>query len=53
MMTGGYYRQTRAFTLTELMVAVAIVSILAATAAVLFPQYVERAKKKRKLPWPR
>jgi len=45
MMAGGYYRQTQAFTLTELMVAVAIVSILAATAAVLFPQYVERAKK--------
>ena len=39
-----YYRQTQAFTLTELLVVVAIVSILAACAAVLFPHYVERAK---------
>jgi prepilin-type N-terminal cleavage/methylation domain-containing protein len=38
------YRATQAFTLTELMIVVAIVSILAAAAMVLFPQYVERAK---------
>jgi prepilin-type N-terminal cleavage/methylation domain-containing protein len=44
MTSGNYYRQTQAFTLTELMIVVAIVSILAATAAILFPQYVERAK---------
>src|SRR5215831_18712277 len=44
MTSGSYYRQIQAFTLTELMVVVAIVSILAATAAILFPQYVERAR---------
>jgi prepilin-type N-terminal cleavage/methylation domain-containing protein len=44
MTFGGYSRQTQAFTLTELMIVVAIVSILAAAAAVLFPQYVERAR---------
>jgi prepilin-type N-terminal cleavage/methylation domain-containing protein len=37
-------RQTHAFTLTELMIAMAIVSLLAAGAAVLFPRYIERAK---------
>ncbi|HET8722367.1 MAG TPA: prepilin-type N-terminal cleavage/methylation domain-containing protein [Nitrospira sp.] len=40
----SYYRQTEAFTLTELMIVVGIVSILAAAAAGLFPRYVERAK---------
>jgi len=44
MATVPYYRQTQAFTLTELLVVVAIVSILAACAAVLCPHYVERAK---------
>ncbi len=38
------YKQTQGFTLTEVMVAVAIVSLLAAAAAILFPQYVEKAK---------
>lgn len=38
------YKQAEAFTLTELMIAVAIVSILVAAGAVLFPRYVERAK---------
>jgi prepilin-type N-terminal cleavage/methylation domain-containing protein len=38
------FRQTHAFTLTELMIALAIVSLLAAAAAVLFPRYIERAK---------
>ena len=38
------YKQAQAFTLTELMIAVGIVSILAAAGAVLFPQYVEKAK---------
>ena len=37
------FGETRAFTLTEL-IAMAIVSLLAAGAAVLFPRYVERAK---------
>jgi len=37
-------KQAQAFTLTELMIAVAIVSLLAAAAAVLFPHYVEKAK---------
>jgi prepilin-type N-terminal cleavage/methylation domain-containing protein len=38
------FKQRHGFTLTELMVVVAIVAILAASAAVLFPHYVERAK---------
>ena len=37
-------KKTQGFTLTEVMVAVAIVALLAAAAAVLFPQYVEKAK---------
>ena len=44
MVSSPSYRQTRAFTLTEVMIAVAIVSVLAAAAAVLFPQYLEKAK---------
>jgi prepilin-type N-terminal cleavage/methylation domain-containing protein len=37
-------RRVEAFTLTELMIAVAIVSILAVSALVLFPHYVNKAK---------
>src|ERR1044072_2654788 len=36
--------QRQGFTLTEVIVAGAIVSLLAAAAALLFPQYVEKAK---------
>src|SRR5215467_2162997 len=43
-MVAPRYKQTQAFTLTELMTAVAIVSILVAATAVLFPRYVEKAK---------
>ena len=43
-MVGPRYKQAQAFTLTELMIAVAIVSILVAAGAVLFPRYVEKAK---------
>ena len=43
-MRGFRFRQTQAFTLPELLIAVAIVSLLAAGAALLFPRYLERAK---------
>ncbi len=39
-----FFRRTEAFTLTELMVVVAIVSILAVAAGVLMPHYVNKAK---------
>jgi prepilin-type N-terminal cleavage/methylation domain-containing protein len=39
-----FFRRTEAFTLTELLVVVAIVSILAVAAGVLMPHYVNKAK---------
>lgn len=38
------YGSNKAFTLTELMVVLAIVSILAAAAGILFPYYLDKAK---------
>ena len=43
-MDGFRFRHTQAFTLPELLIAVAIVSLLAAGAALLFPRYLERPK---------